>query len=56
MVTDVDQLILVLSTPQVWDLERNISGFELESMLIIMFGGLMDSEKREDGLQVVCTC
>jgi hypothetical protein len=38
-----------------WNLERNIREFEVESILIIMFSGLMDIEKREDGLQVIHT-
>ena len=45
-VPDIDQLILLLSIPEMWNLERNISGFEPECILIIMFCGLMDIEKR----------
>jgi hypothetical protein len=34
---------------------HNIREFELGSMLIIMFSGLMDSEKGNGVLRVVCT-
>jgi hypothetical protein len=36
VVADIDQMILLLSIPQIWNLERNIGGFESESILIIM--------------------
>jgi len=38
-----------------WNVERNISEFGAESMLIIISCGLMDIEKRGDGLLVICT-
>jgi hypothetical protein len=38
-----------------WNLERNISGFEPESVLIIISCGLKDTEKGGDGLQVTHT-
>jgi hypothetical protein len=52
---DTDQLVLLLSIPKMQNLERNISGFEPESILIIISSGLTDIEKREGGLQVVYT-
>jgi len=43
-------LILIIQ-----NLDRNIRGFEPESILIIISCGLMDIEKREEGLQVIHT-
>jgi hypothetical protein len=54
-VPDIDQLVLMLSIPQMWNLERNISGFEAERYLIIISCGLRDIEKKRVGLQVVYT-
>jgi len=34
VVAVIDQLILLLSIPQMWNLERNIMEFELGSVLI----------------------
>jgi hypothetical protein len=45
----------MLSIPEMQNLESNISGFETESILIIISSGLKDIEKREGGLQVVYT-
>jgi hypothetical protein len=36
-VPDTDQSILLRSIPQMWNLERNISEFEPESILIIIY-------------------
>ena len=55
MVAAIDQLILLLSIPGMWNLERNITGFEPESVLIIISCGLKDTEKGGDGLQVIHT-
>ena len=55
MVTAIDQLILMLSIPQMWNLERNISEFAPESILIIISRGLKDIEKKNDGLHVTHT-
>ena len=55
MVADIDQLDLMLSIPKLWNLARNISEFEPESIFIIISYGLMDFEKGKDSLQVVCT-
>ena len=41
----------MLSIPRMWNLERNISGFELESILIIIFCGLIVIEKEKGGSQ-----
>jgi hypothetical protein len=54
-VPDIDQLILPLSIPKMWNLERNIAEFEPESILIIISCSLKHIEKREGGLQVACT-
>ena len=56
MVAAIDQLILQLSILEMQNLERNIMRVEPKSILIIISCGLMDIEKREDGLQVVYTC
>jgi hypothetical protein len=55
VVAVIDQLISTLSIPKMQNLERNILGFEPESILIIISSGLTDIEKREGGLQVVYT-
>jgi len=55
VVTDVDQLILVLSIPQMWNVERNIMVFELECILIIIACGLEYIEKRGNGLRFIHT-
>ena len=49
-VPDIDQLILLLLIPRMWNLARNIAGFEPESVLIIISWGLMVIEKGKDGL------
>ena len=49
----IDQKILLLLILQIWNLERNISGFEPESAFIIISCGLVDIERREDGLRVI---
>jgi len=49
------QLILMLLILIIQNLDRNILGFEPESILIIISCGLMDIEKREEGLQVIHT-
>ena len=55
MVADIDQLILLLSIPKVQNLGRNIMGFEMESILIIISYSLKHIEKRGDELQVTRT-
>ena len=54
-VPDIDHLILLLSIPNMWNLERNIMGFEPKRILIIISCGLKDTEKGGDGLQVIHT-
>jgi len=54
-VPDIDQLILLLSIPKMQNLARKRSGFEPESILIIISCGLMHIEKRGNGLQVTHT-
>ena len=55
MVTAIDQSILLLSIPQMWNLERNIPGYGPKSILIIISHRLKHIEKRAGGLQVVYT-
>ena len=55
MVANIDQLILLLSILKMQNLARKGSGFELRRVLIIISCGLMNIEKREDGLQVTHT-
>ena len=55
MVAAIGQSNLLLSIPQMWNLVRKGWVFEPESILIIISCGLVDIEKREAGLQVVCT-
>jgi hypothetical protein len=50
---DIDQLVFLLSIPKMQNLERNISKFEPESVLIIISCGLKPIEKRGNGLQVI---
>jgi hypothetical protein len=54
-VPDIDQKILPLSIPNMWNLARKGRGFGLESILIIISCGFMHIEKRGGGLQVVYT-
>ena len=55
MVADIDQLLLMLSIPKMWNLERNIREFEPKSILTIISCNLMDIEKRYDESQVTRT-
>jgi hypothetical protein len=52
VVAAIDQSILLLSIPEMQNLERNIMEFEPESILIIISCGLKHIEKRVDVLQV----
>ena len=52
MFADIDQLSLLLSILTMQNLERNISEFESESILIIISCGLKHIEKGKDSLQV----
>jgi len=54
-VPDIDQLILMLSIPQIWNWERIIRGIEPEYILMIISDGLTIVEKRGDVLQVTRT-
>ena len=46
MVAAIDQKILLLSIPQIWNLARKGSEFEAGRVLIIISYGLMNIEKR----------
>ena len=54
-VPDIDQLILLLSIPEMWNLERNIMGVGPENVLIIIAHHLKNIEKKSGGLQVIHT-
>ena len=47
VVAAIDKLILWLSIPQIWNLERNISGFEPENILIKYLAVQSIPKKRE---------
>jgi hypothetical protein len=47
VVAAIDQLILKLSIPQMWNLERNISGYGPEIGLIIISSSLNHIKKEE---------
>jgi len=53
VVAAIDQKILLLSIPRMWNLERNILGFEPESILIIISCSLKHIEKRGNEIQVI---
>jgi hypothetical protein len=48
VVADIDQLILMLSIPQIQNLVRNIRESEPECIAIIISFDLMNIEKREN--------
>ena len=53
-VPDIDQLILLLSIPEMWNLERNIMGFDFRNVFIKISSG-SESMKRKKQKQVVRT-
>ena len=55
MVADIDQLILLLSIPGMWNLARNIMEFNFKFAFIIICLGPQNSQKKENNLQVVYT-
>jgi len=55
VVADIGQSNLLLSIPQMWNMERKGAEFEPESILIIISCSLMYIEKGKNGSQVVCT-
>jgi hypothetical protein len=55
VVAAIDQKILMISVPQMWNLARKGLEFEPRRVLIIMFCGLMDIEKRNNSLHVTRT-
>jgi hypothetical protein len=46
-VPDIDQLILLLSIPEMWNLERNIMGFDFRNVFIKISSGSESNEKKE---------
>ena len=55
MVTAIDQSILLLSIPEMQNLESNIMGFEPESILIIISCVSSISKKEGNVLRVIHT-
>jgi len=53
VVAAIDQMILPLSIPRMWNLARNILGFGAESILIILSCCFTNIEKRGNEIQVI---